>query len=130
MGAEAKGGEVEKSAFLKMVAGVMKGMISNEGMMVSLQRSCLRSESENLDLMGSQEEKVDALIEGMETIEQLDIPNDAMDALVLRYLRNMDFLAHLEEQCIDVSTIGEGDLAFWKKTMLFKKISCKEPSHE
>ena len=130
MGAEAKGGEVEKSAFLKMVAGVMKGMISHEGMMVSLQRSCLRSESENLELMGSQEEKVDALIEGMETIEQLDIPIDAMDALVLRYLRNMDFLAHLAEQCIDVSAIGEGDLAFWKKTMLFKKIPCEEPSHE
>jgi len=125
-----KGGEVEKSDFLKTVAGVMKGMISREEMMVSLQRSCLRSESENLELMGIQEEKLDALIEGMETIEQIDIPNDAMDALVLRYLRNMDFLAHLEEQYIDVSAIGEGDLSFWKKTMLFKKIPCKVPAQE
>ncbi len=121
---------MEKSDFLRVVAGVMKGMISHEGMMLSLQRSCLRSESENLELMGIQEEKVDALIEGMETIEQLDIPDDAIDALVLKYLRNMDFLAHLEEQYIDVSTIGEGDLAFWKKTMLFKNIPCREPSQE
>ena len=121
---------MEKSDFLKTVAGVMKGMISREEMMVSLQRSCLRSESENLELMGIQEEKLDALIEGMETIEQIDIPNDAMDALVLRYLRNMDFLAHLEEQYIDVSAIGEGDLSFWKKTMLFKKIPCKVPAQE
>ena len=121
---------MEKAAFLKMVAGVMKGMISREGMMVSLQRSCLRSESENIELMGIQEERLDALIEGMEKVEQLDIPDDAMDALVLRYLRNMDFLAHLEEQYIDVSAIGEGDIAFWKKTMLFKNIPCKEPSQE
>jgi hypothetical protein len=121
---------VEKDAFMKVVAGVMRVIISHKGMMASLHRSCLRSEVENLELMEREDERVDVFIEGMNAIELPDIPYDTMDAIVLRYLRNMDFLANIEEQYIDVSTIGEGDLAYWKKTMIFKKIPGRDRVQE
>jgi hypothetical protein len=113
---------VEKNDFMKVVAGVMRFIISHEDMVESLHRSCLRSQVENLELMEREEERVDVFIKGIDTIELAEIPYDTMDAIVLRYLRNMDFLANIEEQYIDVSTIGEEDLACWKKTMLFKKV--------
>ena len=121
---------MEKEAFMKVVAGVMRAMISHEDMTASLHRSCLRSEIENLELMEREEARVDVFIEGMNLIELRDIPYDTMDAIVLRYLRNMDFLANLEEEYIDVSTIGEGDLAYWKKTMLFKKVPGRDRVRE
>jgi hypothetical protein len=113
---------VEKDAFMKVVAKVMRVIISHADMVASLHRSCLRSEVENLELMEREDERVDVFIEEMNAIELAEIPYNTMDVIVLRYLRNMDFLANIEEQYIDVSTIGEEDLACWKKTMLFKKV--------
>lgn len=115
-----KGEHVEKKSFLTAVTEVMKGMISHEMMMASLQRSCMRGEAENLELMRQKEVEVDRLIEGMSAIGMLTIPEDTMDVLVLRYLRNTQFLANIKEDAIDVSELGNNTLNYWKKTMLYK----------
>ncbi|HXX58463.1 MAG TPA: hypothetical protein VEI96_10720 [Thermodesulfovibrionales bacterium] len=111
---------MEKFSFLTSVAEVMKGLISYETMMASIQRSCMRGEESNLDLMRREERQVDGLIEAMTTIERLEVPDDIADVLVLRYLRNTQFLASLKEDYIDVSGLGEAGLQYWKKTMLYK----------
>jgi hypothetical protein len=120
---------MERSSFLTIVAGVMKGMVSYEKMMASIQRSCMRAEAENLELMSVEEEKVDKLIECINSGEELQIPDNLMDVLVLRYLRNTQFLAKIKEDYIDVSGLAD-DLGYWKKTMLFKapnqRIECSE----
>lgn len=115
-----EGGYVEKKRFLTAVTEVMKGMISHETMMASLQRSCMRGEEENLELMHQKETEVDRLIEGMSSIGMLTVPEDTMDVLVLRYLRNTQFLATIKEDAIDVSELGNNTLNYWKKTMLYK----------
>lgn len=110
---------MEKNGFLIIVAEVMKGMISYENMIASIQRSCMRGEAENLELMRVEEEKVDRLIEGTDSIKELDISDDVMDALVLRYLKNTQFLAGIKEDYVDISGLAD-DLGYWKKTMLYK----------
>jgi len=112
--------QMEKIAFLTAVAEVMKGMISHETMMASIQRSCMRGEEANFELMRREKVPVDALIEGMSVIESLAIPDDTVDVLVLRYLRNTQFLASLKEDAIDISGLGDNGLQYWKKTMLYK----------
>ncbi len=111
---------MDKVSFLTKVAEVMKGMISYETMMDSIRRSCLRGEEENLDLMAKEESEVDKLIGGIAVVEELHIPETALDGLVLRYLRNTQFLANIEEKEIDVSGLGDLDLEFWRKAMLYK----------
>jgi hypothetical protein len=115
-----KGEYLEKKRFLTAVAEVMKGMISHENMMASLQRSCMRGEAENLELMHQKETEVDRLIEEMSSIGELKIPEDTMDVLVLRYLKNTQFLACIKEDAIDVSELGNNTLDYWKKTMLYR----------
>ena len=111
---------MEKKRFLTAVTEVMKGMISHETMMASLQRSCLRGETENLELMHQKEAEIDRLIEGVSAIGMLAIPEDITDVLVLRYLKNTQFLAGIKEDTIDVSELGDNTLNYWKKTMLHK----------
>ncbi len=111
---------MHKTGFLTRVAEVMKGMITRENMMVSIQRSCMRGEAENLALMSAEEGNVDTLIEKISVIRGLALPEPTIDALVLRYLRNTQFLADIKEDDIDVSELGEEDLNYWKKTMLYK----------
>lgn len=110
---------MEKIAFLTNVSEIMKGMISYEDMMASIQRSCMRPEAENLDLMKTLEEDVDRLIKDVEIVGELEIAENVLDALVLRYLRNTQFLSNLKEDDIDASGLGD-ELSYWKKTMLFK----------
>jgi hypothetical protein len=111
---------MEKKSFLTKVAEVMKDMISYQNMMASIQRSCMRPEAENLELMRSKEGEVDDLIASITTVKELDIPDTTMDVLALRYLKNTQFLARIKEDDIDVSELDGKDLNFWKKTMLFK----------
>ena len=111
---------MEKKRFLTAVTEVMKGMVSHETMMASLQRSCMRGEAENLALMSRKEAEVDRLIEEVPTIRMLAIPEDTTDVLVLRYLKNTQFLASIKEDAIDVSELGNDTLNYWKKTMLYK----------
>ena len=110
---------MEKTSFLTKVAEVMKEMISYEEMMASIQRSCMRSEAENLALMSAEEENVDRLISDITQISELDGPENVTDVLVLRYLKNTQFLANIKEDEIDVSGLAE-DLDYWKKTLLYK----------
>ena len=111
---------MEKKRFLTAVTEVMKGMISHENMMASLQRSCMRGEEENLELMRQKETEVDRLIDEMSSIGELNIPENTMDVLVLRYLKNTQFLASIKEDAIDISELGNNTLNYWKKTMLYK----------
>ncbi len=111
---------MEKKTFLTRVAEVMKGMLTRENMMASIQRSCWRAEAENLALMSEEEKAVDAVIEKTTAIQEFAVPERIMDALVLRYLRNTQFLAGIKEDEIDVSGLGDEDLNYWKKTMLYK----------
>ncbi len=111
--------EMEKTEFLTRVSEVMKSVVSYEGMMDSLRRSCLRSEAENLELLNREEERVDSLIERTDGVKEIKATEDTFDALILRYLRNTQFLASIEEEYIDISGLY-GDIAFWKKTMLYK----------
>jgi hypothetical protein len=110
---------VNKTAFLTKVAEGMKGIISYEEMMASIQRCCMRSEAENVALMNTEEEKVNRLISEITRISELDVPEDILDVLVLRYLKNTQFLANVKEDDIDTSGLAE-DLDYWKKTLLFK----------
>lgn len=116
---DTKMNEMEKTEFLTRVSEVMKSVVSYEGMMESLRRSCLRSEAENLELLNREEERVDSLIERTDGVKEIKATEDTFDALILRYLRNTQFLASIEEEYIDISGL-DGDLAFWKKTMLYK----------
>lgn len=111
---------MEKFSFLNIVAEAMKGMVSYDNMMASIQRSVMKGEEKYLALMQAEDERVDDLIKNAGTIEELEIPEDALDALVLRYLRNTHFLANIKEDDIDVTAVGEGALNYWKKAMLFK----------
>ncbi len=110
---------MNKTAFLTKVAEVMKAFISYEEMMASLQRCCMRAEAENLALMSAEEERVDRLISGISGIGKLDVPENILDVLVLRYLKNTQFLANVKEDTIDISGLA-GDLDYWKKTLLYK----------
>jgi hypothetical protein len=110
---------VKKTVFLTKVAEVMKGMISYESMMASLQRSCMRAEAENIALMSAEEEKVDRLISGIAQVSELVVAEDILDIIVLRYLKNTQFLAKIKEDDIDTSGLAE-DLEYWKKTLLYK----------
>ncbi|MCL5022756.1 MAG: hypothetical protein M1497_05250 [Nitrospirae bacterium] len=118
---------MDKISFLTRVAEVMKGMISYDAMMESIKRSCLRGEAKNLDLMGKEEGNVDRLIGGVTTIEEFRVSESVLDGLVLRYLRNTQFLANIKETEIDVSELGDSDLVFWKKTMLYKVSDAEIP---
>jgi hypothetical protein len=111
---------MEKFSFLKIVAEAMKGMVSYDNMMASIQRLVMKGEEKYLALMEAEEERVDEFVKNAGIIGELDIHEDALDALVLRYLRNTQFLASIKEDDIDVSAIGEGALNYWKKAMLFK----------
>jgi len=110
---------MNKTVFLTKVAEVMKGMISHDDMMAAIQRSCMRGEAENLALMSVEEEKVDMLISGITAVSGLDVPEKIMDVLVLRYLKNTQFLVTIKEDDIDVSGLAE-DLDYWKKALLYK----------
>lgn len=111
---------MEKISFLTRVAEVMKGMISHDTMMAAIQRSCMRGEVENLKLMEREEDRVDRLIVEATAAEILDIPDAMIDIIVLRYLKNTQFLATIEEDDIDVTGLEGGDLSYWKKTLLFR----------
>lgn len=119
MGSEMRGERMEKIEFLTRVSEVMKSLVSYEDMMESLRRSCLRSEVENIELLNKEEGMVDELIEGIKEIKMITAPEDTFDALILRYLKNTQFLAKIKEEYIDISGLND-DLAFWKKTMLYK----------
>lgn len=110
---------MEKTEFLTRVAEVMKSMVSYEAMMESLRRSCLRSEAENIDLLTQEETKVDRLIEESNGVDEIKASEDTFDALILRYLKNTQFLSCIEEEYIDISGL-DNDIAFWKKTMLYR----------
>ncbi|MFN3396709.1 MAG: hypothetical protein ACK4Z9_07970 [Thermodesulfovibrionales bacterium] len=110
---------MEKTEFLTRVAEVMKSMVSYEAMMESLRRSCLRSEAENLDLLMREETKVDRLVEESNGVDEIKASEDTFDALILRYLKNTQFLSCIEEEYIDISGL-DNDIAFWKKTMLYR----------
>lgn len=110
---------MEKVAFLTRVAETMKGIVSREEMMEAIQRSCMRSETENIELMRLKEGEADRIIDGLTAPRMLDLSDDLMDVLVLRYLRNTQFLSRIKEDDIDVSGL-EGDFQYWKKTMLFR----------
>lgn len=110
---------MKKTVFLTKVAEIMKQMISHEQMMASIQRSCMRAEAENLALMGAEEKNVDGLISGIVQPGRLDIPEQVLDVLVLRYLKNTQFLVSVKEEAIDVTGLSE-DLDYWRKTMLFR----------
>lgn len=110
---------MEKRNFLTVVSEVMKRMITYDMMMTSLQRSCMRPQQENIDLMKQMQDEVDAFISSISTIAMITAPDDLQDVLVLRFLRNTQFLARIKEDRIDVSGL-DGDLAYWKKTMLFR----------
>ncbi|MFN3480379.1 MAG: hypothetical protein ACK415_08325 [Thermodesulfovibrionales bacterium] len=110
---------MEKIEFLTRVSEVMKSMVSYEAMMESLRRSCLRSEAENIDLLTREETKVDRLIEESDGVNEIKASEDTFDALILRYLKNTQFLSSIEEEYIDISGL-DNDIAFWKKTMLFR----------
>ena len=110
---------MDKISFLTSVAEVMKGMISRETMMAAIQRTGMRGEAETLKLMEREEERVDRVIEDIGAIGKLDLPEEVIDVIVLRYLKNTQFLAKVKEEAIDVSEL-DGELGFWKKTMLFR----------
>jgi hypothetical protein len=110
---------MDKISFLTAVAEVMKGMISHETVMAAIQRTGMRGIEETRRLMEREEERVDRVIGEIRAIEQLDLPEEIMDVLVLRYLKNTQFLAKVKEEAIDVSGL-DGELGFWKKTMLFR----------
>ncbi len=119
MDSKIKGGKMEKIEFLTRVAEVMKSVVSYEAMMESIKRSCLRSEAENIELLEREAERVDEVIKKVNGVDEIRAGIDTFDALVLRYLKNTQFLANIEEEYIDITGL-DGDLAYWKKTLLYK----------
>lgn len=117
---------MEKHNFLTVVTDVMKGMVSHENMMASMYRSGMRGEARNLELMINEEERLDSFIEGLGEINEIKIDDDLMDALALRYFRNTYYLADLKEEYIDVSSLGDKEINFWKKAILFKPAAGSE----
>lgn len=111
---------MDKLNFLNIVSEVMKGMVSHEKIMGSIKRSSMRGHSQNLEFLKPEEKKLDKVIEGINNINKLDIPEDTLDALILRYFMNTQFLSDIKENNIDVSSIRGGDLYYWKKAMLYK----------
>lgn len=111
---------MEKHNFLTIVTDVMKGMVSHEDMMASMYRSGMRGEARNIEHMTNEEERLDRFIEGLREINEISIDDDMMDALVLRYLRNTHYLADIKEEYIDVTSLGNEEINFWKKALLFK----------
>ncbi len=111
---------MEKMMFLGVVTEVMKGLVSHEALMTSLERCGMRSIADNRKLLRKNEGRLDELISGLTRIDKIAVPDgDLMDAMVLRYLNNMQFLSGIKEDLIDTSGLSD-DLSFWKKTMLFK----------
>jgi hypothetical protein len=111
---------MEKINFLLAVTEVMKGMVAHDTMIVSIQRCGMRSAEENKKLLQEREGHLDELISGVACVDRICFSDDDLtDALVLRYLNNMQFLSDIEEDHIDIAGL-EDDLSFWKRTMLFK----------
>lgn len=111
---------MEKIKFLLAVTEIMKGMVSHNTMIVSIQRCGMRSAEENKKLLQEREGHLDELVSGVACVDRICFSDDDLtDALVLRYLNNMQFLSDTEEERIDISGLDD-DLSFWKKTMLFK----------
>ncbi len=111
---------MNKMMFLGAVTEVMKGMVSHDALMSSIERCGMRSEADNKKLQRKSEARLDEFISGIVCIEKLSVrESDLMDALVLRYLNNMQFLSGIKEDLIDTTGLSD-DLSFWKKTMLFK----------
>jgi len=73
---------------------VMKELLSASGMSASLQRARKRTEAENLDLLVKERENVNELVrkiaEGHDRGLLKSAPEDLIDALVLRYMKNRD----------------------------------------
>ncbi len=111
---------MEKMSFLSTVTEVMKGMVSHGSMIVSIERCGMRSASDNKDLLRKNEQRLDELISGISHIDNISCPDeDLTDALVLRFLWNMQFLSDLKENRIDITGLSD-DLSFWRKAMLFR----------
>ncbi len=111
---------MEKISFLSAVTEVMKGMMSYDSMMVSIERCGMRSASDNKKLLRKNEKRLDEFISGIACIDNIcSSDEDLTDALVLRFLHNMQFLSDVEEARIDISGLGD-ELSFWRKAMLFK----------
>ncbi len=111
---------MEKMSFLSTVTEVMKGMVSHDAMLRSIERCGMRSAEDNKELLHRNEGRLDELVAGLACVDKICISDDdLMDSLVLRYLNNMQFLSDVEQERIDISGLGD-ELSFWKKTMLFR----------
>jgi hypothetical protein len=111
---------MNKRSFLAAVAEVMKGMVSHDAMIASLGRCGMRPAAENKKLLRNKKARLDKLIAGLPCVDKISVSDhDLIDALVLRYLNNMQFLSGIKEDSIDISELSD-ELSFWKKTMLFK----------
>jgi hypothetical protein len=108
-----------KEIFEKSVK-VMKEILTSEGMKASIQRVKNRTEEENLGLLIKERENINELVRKIaedhdkELLQSL--PNELLDAMVLRYLKNRDiFMKTFPE---GINDINPDPFSLWAAIMI------------
>ena len=99
---------------------VMKELVSAPEMSASVQRAKKRTEEENVGLLIKERENINELVrkiaEGRDRELLQSAPQELIDALVLRYLKNRDIFMKTFPNGID--DINTGPLALWAAIMI------------
>lgn len=108
-----------KEIFEKSVK-VMKEILTSEGMKASIQRVKNRTEEENLGLLIKERENINELVrkiaEGHDKELLQTVPNELLDAMVLRYLKNRDIFMKTFPEGID--DINPDPFFLWAAIMI------------
>jgi hypothetical protein len=99
---------------------VMKEMVSAPEMSASLQRAKKRTEEENVGLLIKERENINELVrkiaEGRDRELLQSVPQELIDAMVLRYLKNRDIFMKTFPNGID--DIDPEPIALWAAIMI------------
>jgi vacuolar-type H+-ATPase subunit H len=99
---------------------VMKEILTPEEMTASLQRAKKRTEEENQELLNRQRENINELVrkiaDGSKGKLVESVPQELIDALVMRYLRNRDIFMKTFPDGID--DISQEPVTLWAAIMI------------
>ena len=115
---------MNKEEVLDITAGMMKKMVSFEAVDAVTQRSVMRGKEEGTRLIIGEKERVNKLIRDIlaapDYREILDsVSEDTFDAFVFRYFTNVQYLANLDRDLIDLpDAVPENEFSVWAAVML------------
>ncbi|MEJ2684924.1 MAG: hypothetical protein P8Z71_11080 [Candidatus Sulfobium sp.] len=100
---------------------VMRELVTSEGMKAAIGRVAARAPEENVDLLDRERERVNELVRKIAEADTpcdvlKGVPQDLLDAMVLRYFRNRDvFMKTFPE---GIESLDVGPVLVWAAMMI------------